>query len=178
MKELTKIQNELKVPKSQFNSFANFHYRSFEDICEAVKPLIEQNKCSLRVYDNVISIGGRVYVRAVAVLRNEAGEVVKGIGYAREDEVKKGMDGSQITGACSSYARKYALNGLFLLDDVKDADFGTTVKVQKPVQKVAVPYSAGGLKCEKCGATVSDKVAEFSKSKFKRQLCMNCQKTV
>ena len=123
MSVLTDIQNELKVPKKRKNSFGGYNYRSCEDILEAVKPLLKKYNVTLTTSDTIEEIGGRVYVKATAELRN--GENIGGYSitaYAREAELKKGMDDSQITGTASSYARKYALNGLFLIDDSKDAD--------------------------------------------------------
>ena len=120
--ELVRIQRELKAPKSQRNSFGKYNYRSCEDIVEAVKPLLD--KCALTLSDEMVEIGGRVYVKATATIFNVSrkDQEISAIGYAREPESKKGMDASQITGAASSYARKYALNGLFAIDDNKDAD--------------------------------------------------------
>ena len=116
MENLTKIQTELKAPKNQYNKFGGYNYRSAEDILEAVKPLLLKYGAELTICDEICEIGGRIYVKAVCKYRegNDA--------YAREPENKKGMDDSQITGTASSYARKYALNGLFLIDDTKDAD--------------------------------------------------------
>jgi len=123
MDKLQKIQSELKAPKGQRNSFANFNYRSCEDILEAVKPLLAKYKCSLTISDEMWSIGTRYYVKATAtIIDNEAKEALSVTAFAREQETKKGMDEAQITGATSSYARKYALNGLFAIDDTKDAD--------------------------------------------------------
>ncbi len=122
MKELVKIQSELKAPKNLFNKFGGYYYRSAEDILEALKPLLVKYNCLLTLTDEVVLIGNRFYVRACATLKNAEGSAVSVTAYAREEEAKKGMDGSQITGAASSYARKYALNGLFLIDDQKDAD--------------------------------------------------------
>ena len=122
MKELVKIQSELKAPKNLFNKFGGYYYRSAEDILEALKPLLLKYDCLLTLKDEIILIGNRFYVRATASLRNSEGSIVEVTAYAREEESKKGMDSSQITGAASSYARKYALNGLFLIDDQKDAD--------------------------------------------------------
>jgi hypothetical protein len=122
MKELITIQSELKAPKSQFNKFGGYKYRKAEDILEAVKPLLAKQKCTLIITDDVVLIGNRIYVKATATIKNEKGECETTNGWAREDETKKGMDGSQITGASSSYARKYALNGLFAIDDNADSD--------------------------------------------------------
>ena len=122
MKELISIQSELKAPKSQFNKFGGYKYRKAEDILEAVKPLLAKQKCTLIITDDVVLIGNRIYVKATATIKNEKGECETTTGWAREEETKKGMDGSQITGASSSYARKYALNGLFAIDDNADSD--------------------------------------------------------
>lgn len=121
--KLLNIQAELKAPKGQYNSYGGYNYRSCEDILEAVKPLLKANKCVLRVYDLIEKIGDRYYIKAYAELADyESDERIQNTAYAREEETKKGMDGAQITGTASSYARKYALNGLFLIDDTKDAD--------------------------------------------------------
>lgn len=121
--KLQKIQFELKAPKNQKNTFGGYKYRNLEDICEAVKPLLNKYGCSLILSDDVIMVGERTYIKATAtMIDGETGEKASNCGYAREDVAKKGMDLSQLTGACSSYARKYALNGLFCIDDTKDAD--------------------------------------------------------
>lgn len=121
MKELIVIQSELKAPKGQYNSFGKYKYRSAEDILEAVKPHCHKNNCVLTLSDTLENIGERYYIKATATISNGK-ESVSVTAYAREEESKKGMDGSQITGTASSYARKYALNGLFCIDDTKDAD--------------------------------------------------------
>lgn len=133
MKELIAIQSELKAPKSQFNKFGGYKYRKAEDILEAVKPLLAKQKCTLIITDDVVLIGNRIYVKATATIKNEKGECETTNGWAREEETKKGMDGSQITGASSSYARKYALNGLFAIDDNADSD--TTNDGQQQTQQ-------------------------------------------
>lgn len=122
MKELIAIQSELKAPKSQFNKFGGYKYRKAEDILEAVKPLLNKQKCTLTITDDIVMVDNRIYVKATATIKNEKGECETTTGWAREEETKKGMDGSQITGASSSYARKYALNGLFAIDDNADSD--------------------------------------------------------
>ena len=119
---LVNIQAELKAPKGQKNSFGNYKYRSCEDILEAVKPLLTKEKCFLTLSDEIENIWDRYYVKATATISNQEGKSLNVTAYAREAEIKKGMDASQITGSCSSYARKYALNGLFCIDDTKDAD--------------------------------------------------------
>lgn len=118
---LIAIQKKLKAPKDLYNKFGNYKYRSAESILEAVKPLLAENGVLLTITDELVMIGTRYYVKSTATAQKN-GESMCGIGYAREDDSKKGMDGSQVTGASSSYARKYALNGLFLIDDTKDAD--------------------------------------------------------
>lgn len=125
--KLTEVQNELKAPKSRYNSFGKYNYRSCEDILEAVKPLLKSKKLAMTVKDDVYSVEGRFYIMAtVTVFDCESEEKITTTAYAREDSDKKGMDGSQITGSSSSYARKYALNGMFAIDDTKDADSWNT----------------------------------------------------
>ena len=119
---LVNIQHELKAPKNQRNSFGGYNYRSWEDILEAVKPILFKYGVAIVIEDEIVSVGNRVYVRATAKLKNGQDIIGQSIAYAREPETKKGMDDAQITGATSSYARKYALNGLFAIDDTKDAD--------------------------------------------------------
>ena len=120
---LFNIQQELKAPKGQHNDYGGYNYRSCEDILEAVKPLLKANNCVLIIDDKLEIIGERYYIKATATLKYlEDGDYISNSAYAREPAEKKGADLSQITGACSSYARKYALNGLFCIDDVKDAD--------------------------------------------------------
>ena len=118
---LAEIQAKLKAPKGQFNSFGKYHYRSAEDILEAVKKVVNPMGFAITLTDDLIFAEGRWYIKSVAELTNGK-QTFSSIGLAREEETKKGMDGSQITGAASSYARKYALNGLFAIDDTKDSD--------------------------------------------------------
>lgn len=121
--KLAQIQHTLSVPKKQYNSFGKYKYRSCEDILEAAKACTKATKTALTVSDEIVEICGRVYVKATATLWDcESSNSISNTAYAREEESKKGMDSSQVTGATSSYARKYALNGLFCIDDVKDAD--------------------------------------------------------
>lgn len=121
MDVLIRIQSELKAPKSQYNSFGKYSYRNAEDILEAVKPLLSKYNATMYITDEVVEVGGRIYVKATVTL-SDGKETIAASAYAREPETRKGMDDSQITGATSSYARKYALNGLFAIDDTKDAD--------------------------------------------------------
>ena len=121
IEKLIKIQSELKAPKNQNNTFGKYKYRSCEDILEAVKPLLSREGLLLTLTDTIEQIGNRFYVKATVKL-TDGTETVENTAYAREEETKKGMDGPQVTGTSSSYARKYALNGLFCIDDTKDAD--------------------------------------------------------
>ena len=128
--KLNKIQVELKAPKNSYNSFGKYKYRNLESILEALKPLLDKYKCILTVSDDIELIGERFYIKSTATLIDIEVEKTEGdfsnrittVAYAREEDVKKGMDASQLTGASSSYARKYALNGLFAIDDTKDSD--------------------------------------------------------
>ena len=122
-KKLSEVQTELKAPKGQFNTFGKYKYRNCEDILEALKPVLAKNKLTILVSDMVENINDRFYIKAVVTLVDvETGESTTTQAYAREEENKKGMDASQSTGSTSSYARKYALNGMLLIDDTKDAD--------------------------------------------------------
>ncbi len=123
LKKLAIIQNNLVAPKNQYNDFGKYKYRSCEDILEGLKPLLKQHNCTVTLEDEVGRLGDRYYIKAKATLTDVAtGESYSCVAYAREEENKKGMDGSQVTGASSSYARKYALSGLFAIDDTKDSD--------------------------------------------------------
>ena len=121
MKKLIAIQADLKAPKGNYNSFGKYNYRSCEDILEAVKPLLAREGCILTITDDIVQVGDRFYIKATARI-TDGTETMEVTAFAREEKEKKGMDGSQVTGTASSYARKYALNGLFLIDDNKDAD--------------------------------------------------------
>lgn len=123
--KLIEIQSTLNAPKDRKNYFGNYNYRSAEDILEALKPLLKAQDCTLKISDELVNIGDRYYIKATAEI-NDGTDKESSTGYAREEETKKGMDGSQITGASSSYARKYALNGLFLIDDGQDSDSTNT----------------------------------------------------
>lgn len=122
MSILGDIRAELKAPKNLYNRFGDYHYRNFETICEAVKPLLAKYGADLIVTDTVVNIGNANYIRATALLAKDGETIASCEGWAREQETKKGMDTAQISGATSSYARKYAVNGLFLIDDTKDPD--------------------------------------------------------
>lgn len=137
---LAQIQSELKAPKGQRNTFGKYNYRSCEDILEAVKPLLKERGLVILITDDIVQIGERYYVRATATIYDSEGSFISNSALAREELKRSGMDASQITGATSSYARKYALNGLFAIDDTKDAD--ATNKGQdepKPAKTTAQP---------------------------------------
>ena len=189
--KLAKVQQELKAPKTQFNKFGNYNYRNQEDILEAVKPLLAKHGLVLMIEDEIHFVGNRFYVQATAHINClENGSHTSATAYAREVDNKSGMDASQITGAASSYARKYALNGLFLIDDTKDSDFtnGITATVDLTTKENSQPVKINNqtittannipspaFKCSGCGGamTVAEKV--YSKSKFNKEICRNCQ---
>jgi hypothetical protein len=122
MLELIKIQATLKAPKAHRNNFGGYNYRSCEDILEALKPLCASHGCFVNIFDEIVEVGDRIYVKATATIFNSEGKSVSSVAFAREEETKKGMDAAQVTGSASSYARKYALNGLFAIDDTRDPD--------------------------------------------------------
>ena len=125
--KMMNVQSKLKAPKNQYNSFGKYNYRNCEDILEALKPLLAEYKAIVNLTDKIVHIEGRFYVEATAKFIDiEKGEIVEVSALAREDETKKGMDLAQVTGSVSSYARKYALNGLFCIDDTKDSDATNT----------------------------------------------------
>ncbi len=133
MLELIKIQAALKAPKAHRNNFGGYNYRSCEDILEALKPLCATHDCFVNIFDEIVEVGGRIYVKATATIFNSEGKSVSSVAFAREEETKKGMDAAQVTGSASSYARKYALNGLFAIDDTRDPD--TYEGERKPTQQ-------------------------------------------
>lgn len=140
--KLLNVQTELKAPKGQYNSFGKYKYRSCEDILESLKPVLEKNKLTMFISDEIVCTNNRIYVKATVHLINseKLGETIQVSAFAREEETKKGMDGSQITGASSSYARKYALNGMFAIDDTKDSDSTNTHGKEKIEQDKAQDY--------------------------------------
>lgn len=153
---LRAIQSKLKAPKGQTNNFGHYRYRSAEDILEAVKPLLTENDCSLTISDDIVLVGNRIYVKATAILTNEE-QSIQTTAFAREEDMKKGMDASQVTGAASSYARKYALNGLFCIDDTKDAD---ALNVNKEYTQ---PATDANLEMVIANIKVASSVEELSK---------------
>ena len=182
--KLFNVQQNLVAPKDQFNEFGKYKYRSCESILEALKPLLKENKMTVLLSDTIVEIGGRVYVEATATAFDfETGEGVSVTAAAREEESKKGMDASQVTGASSSYARKYALNGLFCIDDNQDSDStnrgekqpfssgkGADVKSpaevkksQQTAEKQPVEAPAGYFYCENCGTPLTGTVLNNGK---------------
>lgn len=139
------IQTELKAPKGQRNNFGNYNYRSCEDIFEAVKPLLAKYGLILTCGDEIVEIGGRIYVKATAILMDGLGGVIQNVAFAREEENVKGQSQSQVTGASSSYARKYALNGLFLIDDTRDADVTNTHGKEVPEKEEKKEVKSGKI---------------------------------
>lgn len=158
--KLTSIQVNLKAPKCQENKFGGYKYRSCEDILEALKPKLQENKVTMFITDSIEQVGNRVYIKATITLVNieKPEETIVTTAFAREEESKKGMDNSQLTGASSSYARKYALNAMFAIDDTKDPDN----------DKAQTYY------CEKCNIQISRDMAVTSWKKAKRKLCSQC----
>jgi len=138
IKKLVKIQRELKAPKNQRNNFGKYNYRSCEDILEAVKPLANAEDCVVTVSDEVVMVGDRIYVKATAMITDGSNELTTSA-LAREPEQQKGMNEAQITGSASSYARKYALNGLFAIDDTKDADATNDHGKKQPRKDIKLP---------------------------------------
>lgn len=171
--KLLAVQAALKVPKNQYNSFGKYSYRNAEDIVEAVKPLAKEHGILLTLSDSLDIAGDRVYIKSTAKVINidAPNEYIEVTAYARESETKKGMDDSQITGAASSYARKYALNGLFAIDDTKDADSNNN------------EATAGKVKCTKCGANIPSKKGKDGVERSPEEvakacdgLCIKCYK--
>lgn len=140
--KLLNIQNELKAPKNQFNKFGNYKYRNAEDILEAVKPICLKYKAVINVCDSIVQVGDRYYIQANAIITDIENplECIENQAFAREEENKKGMDSSQVTGATSSYARKYALNGLLCIDDTKDTDSEEYQNQAQKNNKGTTPY--------------------------------------
>lgn len=181
MKKLIEIQNELKAPKSKYNSFGKFSYRSCEDILEAVKPLLKVKGLIMTISDEAVNVGDKNYIKATVTI-TDGDKSMSVSALAREAEDKKGMDDSQITGTASSYARKYALNGMFLIDDTKDADtdeYKKATKKAEPKEETfedsqISPIKAKTLKalCEEKGTDVK-KLCEHYKVKSIDALSMS-----
>lgn len=179
--QLREVQQKLKAPKGQTNTFGQYKYRSCEDILEAVKPLLGEQGLTLVISDDIMQIGERIYVAAEAKVTNDDGDFVSNKAFAREPDDKRGMDASQITGTASSYARKYALNGLFAIDDTKDAD---TDEYQRRTQS----KQSQGITCELChqpikpmakrggGEMSPEAVAKWTRAKTGMAVCGDCYK--
>lgn len=201
--KLSNVQSELHATKDRKNDFGKFNYRSCEDILQAVKPLLSENGLILTLSDEIVEISGRFYIKAIAGIADiETGEGLRVTAYARESESKSGMDAAQITGSCSSYARKYALNGLFCIDDNKDIDSNeyaqeTQAKAKKTTtkKKTAEPAISSNVPdglpeeiatesapiCEDCGEVIKptdkytvEKIVESTKKSFGVVCCMKC----
>lgn len=196
--KLLAVQQALKAPKDQFNGFGKYSYRSCEGVLEALKPHLQANKMTVILSDTIKEIGGRIYVEATATATDvETGEGISVTAYAREEEVKKGMDASQVTGASSSYARKYALNGLFAIDDNKDSDAtnngdNSPQTSDKSKQGKSTGNTAKSqetaLKCTECGHDIVDPKTKDGKPMrledyaamcnkvYGRVICRDCRK--
>lgn len=182
--KLLEIQQALKAPKGQTNTFGKYNYRSCEDIVEAVKPLLGEQKAVLTISDEIKLVGERYYIFATAtIIDAETGETVSVTAQAREANEKRGMDTSQVTGATSSYARKYALNGLLAIDDTKDAD--AQAPTQEPAQE---PANKPLPRCEMCGGEIAadilgdgklyspNQIARATKKQTGQQICSECMR--
>lgn len=177
--KLVEIQSELKAPKGQYNSFGKYNYRNSEDILEALKPLLKKQGLVILLSDEITLVGTRYYIKATATITDGENKIST-TSYAREEESKKGMDGSQVTGAASSYARKYALNGLFAIDDTKDSD--TTNDGSKDAQTEKKEY-----KCVSCGKLfepfthngkehTAAQAYHMTEKKYGKAICIDCRK--
>lgn len=178
---LNYIQSNLKAPKGQFNSFGKYHYRSCEDILEGVKPHLKETKTCLVISDEIVTIGEHNYIKATATLYGADGGAVANSAFAKEPLEKKGMDPSQITGATSSYARKYALNGLFCIDDTKDADTdaytANTVKTKTQTKEPAKPVETNTMRDKRIRQEHADIVKKMMAVKkiTNQQICQQME---
>ena len=163
--KLVEIQQKLRAPKTQYNSFSNFYYRSLEDIETALKPLLKEHGLVLLFNDEIVEISGRWYVKAIATV-SDGENHISTCSYAREQETKKGMDASQITGACSSYARKYAANALFAIDDTKDSDGQKNAEPISEKQKKAIYAAAKGHSKEEMKSLIKKRYGVESSSEL------------
>jgi len=193
MEKLSCVQEELKAPKSKYNSFGKYNYRSCEDILEGAKPLLKKHGLAMTLSDSIEQIGERYYIKATANVADlESGEIHSVSALAREPFDKKGMDDSQISGTASSYARKYALNGLFLIDDTKDADTDEyhNQTATSPANKAELKADAPAPVCDKCGKLIvgyegrngkmvtSEQHIAATKKMFGKALCVECAKEI
>ena len=172
---LAAIQKDLNAPKGQYNQFGKYKYRSLEDINEAVKPLLATTGTVLTIGDELVQVGERYYIKATATLLHcESGESIGNTAYAREDESKKGMDGSQITGTASSYARKYAVNGLFAIDDTKDADTDSYQNQTTNFQQAPKAKKTPDYQCAKCGVQITKALHDNTVKGAGISMCKQC----
>lgn len=168
MKKLIQIQQELKAPKDRKNSYGGYNYRSAEDILTAVKPLLDKYECTMTLSDDIVQVGNRIYVKATVTI-DDGNESRTVTAYAREAETRKGMDDSQITGTASSYARKYALNGLLLIDDTKDADTDEYRKQNGDISEQPIGFTKAKVleaRCEREGVDYAKICAMCKVSRF------------
>lgn len=184
--KLIEIQSELKAPKGQYNAFGKYNYRNCEDILEAVKPLLKQHGLTIVIGDEIVNIGNRFYVKATVTI-SDGESSISTSAFAREEESKKGMDGSQVTGASSSYARKYALNGLFAIDDTKDSDTTNNAPSGGKQSTKNRQTEQKQYNCVSCGQPFkpfTSKGVEYTagqayhmtETKYGRAICINCRK--
>ena len=167
--KLMNVQNELKVPKNNTNTFGNYKFRNAEDILEALKPLLKKHNATVIITDDVVTTGDRYYIKAtVKFIDTETGEMIETSALAREEETKKGFDASQITGSTSSYARKYALNGLFAIDDTKDSD--TTNKHLKDEPTLSDAQIKRLYTISNKAGYSADKVKNMVKQKYNKEI--------
>lgn len=180
------VQSELRAPKGQFNEFSNFNYRSCEDILNALKPLLKKFKSAVVISDEMVLIGERYYIKATArFIDTETGDEIQATAYAREQQARKGMDESQVTGAASSYARKYALNGLFAIDNNDDADSinNDNAEADAPAESRTKYF------CKDCGEEIKEykarkktftpeTIANASIKKYGRAICIKCANAI
>ncbi len=190
MEKLSCVQDELKAPKSKYNSFGKYNYRSCEDILEGAKPILKKHGIAMTLSDSIEQIGDRYYIKATATIADlESSETYSVSALAREPFEKKGMDDSQISGTASSYARKYALNGLFLIDDTKDADTDEYHNQTTAKKRDDAPHSTNAtVSCENCGSVIlgytgrggkmvtSEQHIAATKKMFGKALCVECAK--
>lgn len=197
MKRVLAVQTALKAPKNQRNTYGGYNYRSCEDILEAVKPICKAQNVLLTLTDDLCMVGDRYYIKATATLRDtDSTETIAVTAYAREAESKKGMDDSQVSGTASSYARKYALNGLLCVDDTKDADTDeyakqvkndpVQAKKEEPAPKKTEPPNVQKFTCAECGKDLKPYIstdgkeigvrhhAAGSEKRFGKVLCLDC----
>ena len=176
--KLVKIQHDLKAPKDQRNNFGGYSYRSFENILESVKPLLSEAGLSIILSDDIVEVGGKAYVKATATV-SDGKESISNTAFAREDENRKGMSDPQITGACSSYARKYAVQGIFAIDDSKDPDTESYQRRQSEAKPIMCDHCGNPIKAERRrdgGVMAPADVARWTQREAHMTLCGECLK--